>query len=363
MYKKTITHFILICITTAVLFCTEAFPQKMSDVSSEHLLMRLPKERALLGRGVITELERFYQFLTRAIDVKLPRRIILLVEWDLEESRTNYRQASIIVSMNQPAASNPQSFLLEESMREIARFGLLELSEGADRLDYEFLYEGMIEILVNEFRHTSRSLESAWAVSQFLDAMGQLSFDVQRSWTDFSQNRRSFRNASPGITFLMTFREIKGRERLRKFFETLKRANLSRSLQDAFDDDPTELEKIWLEKVRAYRIPEEIIISFDETPQLIEAFSIPDEVTAGERLKLSFVFGQDAGVLLPDGVFIKDERTGKVYPAEADSENISSTIPVEADTAAGQYQYIITVIDESGNLRRFRETYTVADTQ
>ena len=348
---------------SAVLFCPEAFPQKMSDISSEHILLRLPSERALLGRRVISDLENFYQFLTRAIDSRLPKRLILLVDWDLEESRTNFQQVSIIVGMNQPAALDPQAFLAKESMREIARFGLLELSNGADRPDYEFLYEGMVEILVNEFRHTSRGLESAWVVSRYLDEMGRLSLEAQRSWSEFSGNRRSFRSASPGITFLMTFRELKGRERPNKFFATLKRANMSRSLQDAFDADASELERIWLTTVREHSIPDEIIISENEAPRLIQTRSIPEEARAGEEVRLQFEFARNSGVLLPEGVFVRDERTGKVYPSAADSEFISCVLPVESGTAAGRYGYDVTAVDESGNLRRFKGTYMVVDSR
>jgi hypothetical protein len=363
MHKKTKSLFFLVCFTVAVLFCVEGFPQQMNDVSSEHILMRLPKERALLGRRVIADLERFYQFLNGTIDVKLPRRIMILIDWDLPQSRTDYERSSIVVGMNQPAAVNAQSFLLKESMREIAHFGLLELSKGADRPDYIFLYEGMIEILVNEFRHTSRGLESAWVIAQYLDEMGQLSLSVQRDWENFSKNRRNFRNASPGITFLLTFRELKGREKPNSFFETLRKANLSRSLQDAFDDPPSELEKIWLNAVRGHPVPNEITITTDEVPQLTEVMCVPETVSAGEKLKLRFLFKADSGVLLPDGVFIKDGRTGKVYSAEEDSEYISCIVPIETGAAPGQYGYDITAVDESGNLRRFKGTYIVASDQ
>lgn len=361
MRKKAVTLFLLICFAAAAPLCPEAFPQMLSDISSDHVLMRIPKERALLGRRIITNLESFYQFLGRSINVKLPRRIQLLVDWDREESRTTYGNANIIIGMNQPTAYNYQSFLLKESMREMARFGLEDLSQGANRPDYEFLYEGMVEILVNEFSHTSRSLQSAWAIAQFLDQMGLLGLDVQRSWTEFAGNHRSFRNAAPGITFLMTFRDLKGRDRPNKLFEALKRANLSRSLKDAFNEDPSELEKTWLDAVRAYHIPDEIIIEEDEVPQLTEAVQVPEAVSAGNTAKLRFRFTQDSGVLLPESVFLRDERTGKVYAGEKDSEFVACRIPVEEGAAPGQYAYIVTAIDESGDLRRWKGTYTVGD--
>lgn len=360
MHKKSVVLFLLSWIAALAPFNAEALPQKMSDVSSEHLLMRLPKERALLGRSALTDLERFYQFLNRALDIKLPRRIIFLVDWNLQESRTNYKEASIIIGMNQPVASNAKEFLLNESMRRIARFSLLELSKGVYRQDYEFLFEGMIEILVNEFRHTSRSLDSAWVLSQFLDETGLLGLNQQRAWTEFAGDRRSFRNAAPGITFLLTFRELKGREKPVKFFEALKRANLSRSLKDAFDDDADELEKIWLKTVRQYTVPEEITIEPDEAPQLAETVLSPETVSPGNRMKIRLLFKQNTGTLLPDGVFIRDERTGKLFPAVGDSGFISCEIPVEADAVSGQYFYRVTAIGESGNMRRWQGSYTIA---
>jgi hypothetical protein len=359
MRKLHVILIILMGLMSAVPVCPEAYSQQMEDITSEHLLMRLPKERTLLGRDVLIDLERFYKFLDGAIDAKLPRQIVLLVDWERQESRTNYREVSIIVGMNQPIVSSLRTFLLKESMREIARLGLLELSQGAERPDYEFLYEGMIEILVNEFNHTSRSLESAWVISKFLDEMGQLSLETQRNWPDFSKEHRCLRNAAPGITFLLTFRELKGRDKPGKFFKALKRANLSKSLEEAFDETASELEAIWLRKVRQHRIPDEITISAEEAPQLVETTLISEAVKPGDQLKVRLQFKKTEGVLLPDGVFIRDLRTNTVFQAYEDSDAISVTIPVEAGTAPGEYGYSITAIDESGNLKNFTGSYSV----
>ena len=358
---RKLSQFLIMCLgfLASASFCPNSFSQQMSDISSDHLLMRLPKERALLARGVITDLERFYTFLDGAIDAKLPRKINLLIDWDLTESRANYRQSSILVGMNQPIASNPKSFLFNESMREITRLGLLELSHGAERPDYEFLYEGMIEILVNEFNHTSRSLESAWVISKFLDEMGLLGLDVQRSWSDFSGQYRCFKNAAPGITFLSTFRDLKGRERPDKFFKGLQRTNLSKSLEDAFGEPASELEKIWLKKVREYQTPDEITITPEEVPKLAETVLSPDAVQAGDNLNIRFRFIKTAEVLFPEGVFVRDERTGKIFQAQADSDSMLSVIPVGNETVPGQYNYCVTAIDESGNLQNWKGSYKV----
>lgn len=347
--------------------CPDIFSQQLNDITSEHLLLRIPKERDLLGRRIITDLERFYRFLDGTLNTELPDKIILLVDWDLQNSTTNYRENSIIIGMNQPIFSNQRTLLLNECKREIARLGLFQHSRGASRPDYEFMYEGMIEILVHEFDHTSRSLESAWVISQFLDAMGQLSLESQRVWSDFSKDRRCIRSAAPGITFLLIFRDLEGRESPLKFFDTLRRANLSRSLKDAFKKPAPELEKIWINKVREYRAPEEITISAEEAPELIETVFAPGEVHAGDTLEIRLRFMDTEGDLLPDGVFIRDDRTGNIFQAQADADpatdDILGKIPITADCAPGEYGYQITAVDELGNLRRWNGIYKVAGSE
>ena len=157
----------------------------------------------------------------------------------------------------------------------------------------------------------------------------------------------------------MTFRELKGRDKPGKFFKALKRANLSKSLEEAFDETASELEAIWLRKVRQHRIPDEITISAEEAPQLVETTLIPEAVKPGDQLKVRLQFKKTEGVLLPDGVFIRDLRTNTVFQAYEDSDAISVTIPVEAGTAPGEYGYSITAIDESGNLKNFTGSYSV----
>ena len=347
--------------------CPEIFSQQYKDITSDHLLLRISKERDLLGRRVISDLERFYRFLNGALDVELPKKIILLVDWDLNESSTNYRESSIIIGMNQPVFSNPRTLLLNECKREIARLGLFQHSRGASRPDYKFMYEGMIEILVREFDHNSRSLESAWVISQFLDAMGQLGLEYQREWSDFSKNRRCIRSAAPGITFLLTFRDREGRQSPLKFFETLRHANLSISMKDAFGKPAPELEKIWLDRVREYRAPREIIVSEEGAPRLIETILVPEAVEAGDTLEMRLRFEDNDGDLIPDGVFIRDERTGKIFQAQADSDpssgHIVGKIPIAADCTPGEYGYQVTAIDESGNMCRWSGVYKVVNSQ
>jgi len=225
--------------------------QVIDGISSEHLRVRMPSERETLGRDTIADLEICYGFMNRATGQSLPRRIFIHVRWDASDIRCDYQRATIHLGMNaRAAAANPRKFLMHHAAREMARMGLLELSQGAEREDTEFLFEGMVKILVHEYEHSSRNLESAWTLSRLLDEMNLLGLASQRSWTAFSGGRRCLRSAAPGITFLTTFRELHGRDRPLKLFQSLRTTGLNQSLTAAFKAPVSELEDIWLKKVR-----------------------------------------------------------------------------------------------------------------
>jgi hypothetical protein len=324
----------------------------------------MPTEREVLVRDAVADIERCYGFMHRATGGNLPRKLLLDIRWDRSDSICNRQEGSIQLGMNQPAAAaNARTFLLHHTAREMARLGLLELSQGAEREDTEFLFEGMVKILVHEYEHSSRNLESAWAISRLLDEMQMLGLTTQRAWSRFSGGRRCLRSAAPGITFLMTFRELLGRDRPLKLFESLRKTGLNQSLAEAFRAPVSELEDTWLKKVREYRVVDEITVTADEVPQLLQTELVPGEVRPGDTLTLRLLLKDSAGNLLPDGIFVKDERTGRLGQAQAASEKEGDTmvarIPVEASCAPGQYTYKLTVIDESGNLRNWTGTYTV----
>ena len=239
--------------------------------------MRMPAARESLGRDTIGEIEQCYTFMNRAIGESLPRKILIDVHWDQPDSGCNQRDTSITIGMNNPdKIVDLNTLLLHKIGREIARLGLLELSGWAQREDTEFLFEGMIEILIHEFDHSSRCLESAWTYSRILDQMQMLGFNAQRSWSVFSAGKRFHRSAAPGITFLTTFRELQGRERPIKLFEALKKTSLTASLAMAFKAPAAELENIWLKRVREYPEADEITIAAEDAPQLLQTESIPE---------------------------------------------------------------------------------------
>jgi hypothetical protein len=344
--------------------------QSMDDrIMSEHVRIRVPLEREWLGRDTIMDLERCWRFMNAATGDSLPRRILLVIDWDGLLTATKYQESSISVGMSRPAAAaDTKNFLLHSSAREMARLGLYALSSGAtdrSREESEFLVEGMAEILTHEYERSSRSLNGAWIISQLLDKMKLLGLNVQTSWASFSGGRRDLRAASPGITFLTTCRQLYGRERVLKLFESLRKGNLQESLSTAFKTSPVALEEQWLKRVRGYQEVEEVTVTSEEdAPQLLKTVSVPDAGKAGSSLQLRLFVKDGSNDLFAWGVFLKDEASGKVLQAQPASEKgskyIAVQIPIEAGLQPGQYDYRITAVDESGNVRNWRGKYAVA---
>jgi hypothetical protein len=337
--------------------------QLIDRISSEHVNMRMPIGRESLARDMISEIERCYGFMDKATGGSLPRKIMINVLWDQAESSCSLQSSSITVGMNRPEkAVNLNTLLMHKTGREIARLALLELSKGAQREDTEFLFEGMVEILVHEFDRSSRSLEAAWAIAKLFDEAQLLGINMQRAWTSFSAGKRCHSSAAPGITFLSTYRELQGRERPIKLFEALKGSGLTNSLAATFKAPVAELEKTWLKRVREHAVVDAITLVEEDAPQLqrIEGNS---ETSPGNSLQLRLFFKDRDINLIPEGVFVKDERTGKLIQAQAaaekDAEYLMAGIPVETDCPPGQYGYQITAVDEAGNLRRWSRRYTV----
>jgi hypothetical protein len=324
--------------------------------------MLMPLERESLGRELIGDIERCYGFMDRATDGSLPRKIYITVDWEQPNSTCNRRNSSILVGMRRPIGDLKEFFLYSVA-REMARMGLLELSDGAQREDTEFLFEGMIEILVHEYNRTSRRLEAAWVFSKYLDEMQMLGFATQRSWSEFSGGIHCLRNTAPGITFLTTFRLLQGREQPMKLFKALRKRSLTESLQETFKAPVTELESTWLKKVREYKMADEITTVAEEAPQLHQAKSVPDTGKPGAGIQLRLSIEDSGGDLLPNGVFVRDERTGRLLQVQTASEEgvgfLAATIPIEANCPPGQYGYQITAIDEAGNVRRWNGSYAV----
>jgi len=351
-----------------VFFAPGRLSAQIETIGSEHLLVRIPADRSAIARDLVSELERCYVFMHRSTGNSLPRKVVIVVSWDQTESNANRQNSYVTVGMRHPSASaDPKGFLLHRAAKELARLGLLELSGGAQREDTEFLFEGMTEILVHEYQHSSKSLEGAWAISRFLDDMKLLGVATQRSWTTFSSGNRCFRSAAPGITLLTTYRELLGREAPIKFFEALKKNSLTASLVAAFRAPATEVENTWVKKVREYQPVDEITISAGEVPQLLQTALVPGTVKPGAELEMQLFFKTPKNNLLPEGVFVRDERTGRVLQPQATADKIVGNmvlrLPVDPACPPGDYKYMVTAIDESGNLRNWTGIYKVKNTE
>ncbi len=349
-----------------LIFSVSVQAQSVDDrILSEHVRIRIPIEREWLGRDSIMDLERSWRFMNSATGGSLPRRILVVIDWNSRTTSTDYQYSSITVGMNQSSAAvDSKNFLLHDSALGMARLGLYELSRGATaREECKFLVEGMGEILVHEYERNSRSLNGAWSISQLLDKMKLLGFDVQTAWAGFSGGLTNLRAASPGITFLMTCRELHGRDRVLKFFESLRKGTLLESLSAAFKTNPDDLEQEWLKRVRSYPEAEEVTVTSEEdAPHLLQAVSVPEAGKAGASLELRLSIKDGTNNLFPSGVFLQDEASGKVLQAHAGPgavPYIAVTIPVEAGRQPGQYGYRITAVDESGNVRHWSGKYTV----
>jgi len=348
-----------------------AFAQQMRSVSSKHVLLQFPAEREIIGREFSAEAERCYEYVNRATNGGLPRNITVVLDWSASDSSWNFRSGRVTIGINQPdALADARKFLRHSLPYGIARLGLINLSQGGQREDTEFLFEGMAEILAHEYNHSSRSLDAAWAMAKLLDETGRLGISQQRAWLEFSEGKRNHRNAAPGITFLLTQREI-DRGRLMKFFEALRKNSLLNALNTAFKAPATELETVWLKKIRAYEIPEEITVQNSDAPNLLKFAQIADPAHAGIPVRLDLFIMDSVGDIYPENVFVRDSRSGKTFQAqiatvtETAEENgisvYSVTVPIEDDCPAGNYSFQVIMIDESGNLRQGDGTYSISD--
>jgi hypothetical protein len=359
--------FVLVAFFILTFCAADPSPAQMIEtIGSEHISMRLPSERESLGRDLAAEIERCYVFMNRSTGQSLPRKILINITWEQAENRCNRQNSMITVGMGHPSASaDMKGFLRHNAAKEIARLGLLEISAGAQREDTEFLFEGMVEILVREYEHSSRSLEGAWVISRYLDDMKLLGIAMQRSWTEFSSGKRCFRNAAPGITLLTIARELQGRDAPLKLFESLKRSSLTASLAAVFKGPVVEAENAWLKKVREYQVVDEITINESDAPQLLQTALVPGIAKPGSTVEMQLYFRSRKNNLQPEGVFIRDERNKRVLQAQWLSEKANAyflaKINIDRDCPAGEYRYQVTAIDESGNLRNWTGTYQVSN--
>jgi hypothetical protein len=290
-----------------------------------------------------------------------------VADWRRPVSWTRAGEDTLFIGMDDPGAvSNPRGFFLHHVAREMARLALLELSRGgAGREQSLFLLEGMIEIYAHEFRGSSRGLEAAWVLSHLLDQMGNLGLRRLSPWSGFSQGRRDLCATSPGVTFLLTCRQLYGRGKLLKLFEELRNGGPAEAFQSAFKVPAASLEQAWLQKVRDYDPTPDVTVTTEaDAPVLKQAVVDPPTSRAGATVQMRLSIDDASGDLLPCGVFVSDLRSGKVRQArpveEASGGYLLAEIPIDADAVPGRYGLRVTAVDGAGNVRNWSSEYAVA---
>jgi hypothetical protein len=356
-------HLVLACICSVCPLL--ASPQYDSSVVSEHIRLQVPTEREWLARDIGPEYERAWSFLRGSIGT-MPRRILFILDWKSPLTSADSTAATIRLGMNTAASSaDPKSFALHAGIREMARLGILDLSQGiAGGEQTSFLLEGMSEILAHEYDRSTRTLASAWVVARLLHQMKLLGFAQQFPWSEFAASQHNLRTAAPGITFLETCRELRGRDSLIKFFEALKRFPVQSAMSSVFRMNGDALEKLWLEKVQKYEVPEEVIATSPEDAPVLERMVFnPARVRAGMPLQIRLYLKDRLDDFLPEAVFLTDKASGKTMQGRAGSEAkerfVYADLPLESGLKAASYDLIITAIDEAGNVRTWIKSYTV----
>ena len=365
-----LAHILVICLATAsacLLIPCASLAQSITDrIVSEHVRLSLPTEREWLGRDVVMDLERCWRYTNSATSEKLPRRIVVDLNWEKSGVKSN-PDGLIQIGMKTPAADfDMRSFLIRSAAREIARVGLLNLTRGTMfREESEFLVEGMSEIIAREYFRTTRGLTGAWAHAQMLDRLGQLGLAAQASWSGFSGDTQDLREASPGITFLLTCRELYGRERTMKLFEALQKGTLTEGIVATFRTTPGALEAVWLKKVRATTISDSVPGSPDEEPpKLDHAACVTVSDASGSRLQLRLFIRKGVNALLPQGLYLPEDASGRVYqarlPAGRDVNYSLIELPIDPAKPAGPLNYRVIAVDEGGNVSNWQGSCTPA---
>ncbi|MGH7771902.1 MAG: hypothetical protein ACREQA_06655 [Candidatus Binatia bacterium] len=328
--------------------------------------MRIPLEREWLARETIADLERCWRYVNSVTGERLAKRILIEVAWERTEIFTDFQESSISIGMGHPAAAvQSKPFLMRTAAREIARLGLAELSRGGTlREENRFLDAGMAEIIAHEYHGSTKALEGAWVLAHFMDRMNPLGLATQAAWSTFSLGRRDLRSAAPGVTLLMTCRELFGRERTSKLFEALKKGSLEESVAATFKSSADALENAWLKKVKEYRSQEDITVTSEEdAPVLLQTVFVPATGQPGSTLQIK-LFIQDRGNdLFPGSVFVEDQNSGRVLQGQTSGEKetkfILVEIPIDERRQPGRYSLRTIAVDETGNIRHWEGSYAV----
>lgn len=338
--------------------------QYADNIVSEHIVVRIPREREWIGRDTVPDLERCWQFIERAIAGRLPRRVFVAADWRRPLAWTRAGEDTVFIGMDDPAAvSDPRGYLLFHAAREMARMALSKLSGGGvAREENAFLVEGMIEIYAHEFRGSARGIEAAWILSHLLERTEGLGLNRMYRWQEYSAGRRDPCVTGPAVTFLLVCRQLHGREKLLRLFEALRKATPAEAFRQVLQSTAAALEQAWLEEVRRHDAARELLAGAGaDAPVLRRAAADPERVRAGETARVQVSVTRGRAELLPCGLFVTDLPSGRVFrarPAGAEGEYWAE-IPIAAGSVAGRRDLRITAVDAAGNVRHWSGSYEV----
>ena len=107
--------------------------QVMDDsIVAKHVRVRIPAERQWLGRDTISDLERCWEFVQASTGGYLPSRVLVVIHWQDSIATTDPDRSTISIGLNDSAAAaDMKGYLLHNAACELARFALINLSDGA----------------------------------------------------------------------------------------------------------------------------------------------------------------------------------------------------------------------------------------
>lgn len=325
-------------------------------IVSEHVQIYTPSEREWLARATIAELENCWRFV-RSLTGALPKQVLVVASWERSDNLIDGNADSVTIGLRdlQPEAEQ----FLHEAARGMARLALFNLSDGrAGQDESRFIELGMAEMITHDFLGSNRQLSGTWVVSHFLDRMGKLGLETQASWRSFSGDRVNLWTLSPGVTFLMVCRDLYGSKKTLQLFESLKKGELSKALSDRFKTRASELEEAWLERVRNYPVAEDVTLTSDSDPPLLQqVIAQPRKGSEDETLELRLLFEGSAGDTSSLVVFVFEQKSERTYlgvPASASGDRwVVAHLPIEPEGRDLAYTFDIVAVDKSGNVRHW----------
>lgn len=340
--------------------------QFVENIVSDHVRIRVPVEREWIGRDIIPDLERCWQFIDRAIAGKLPRRVLVVGDWSRPASWTHLQEATVFIGVDEPAAaSSLRDFLLHCAAREMARMALLELSGGeAGRGGSRALLDGMCEIYAYEFRGSARGLGSAWTLTHLMDRAAELGLARLVSSEREPGASAGICATAPGMTFLLACRQMYGRESLIKLFDAMRKEATLAALSRAFRSTPAQLESGWLQRVREYDSTPDVTVTIDADAPLLKQMTLtPAAARPGSTVRVRLEVEDASSNLQACGIFVEDSTANRVVQVRegsgAEQGSFVADLPVEAGAAPGKRAVRVTAVDLAGNVRNWSGEYSV----